>query len=375
VPVGLTLSGGLDSSAVMTSVNKNLVYGSTPVKAYTATFDKQPYSAEVSEQPWAKLAADRYSHINQQPILSSMDNWLQTLRQCIRHMDGPGYSPAVFPQWSIMIAASQDGVKVLLEGQGADELLGGYPDYAAANLLDRTWPLLRKFKWFLLWKELQTYFATFGLTYFLMRLVRLISARLKNFNYRYSGVIGVMRNDFIERAYLYPENLSTLQNRKSISLPEKLMRNDFMSNILPGLLQYGDSISMAHGVESRQPFLDHRLVEFCSRLPIEWKIRDGQTKFILREYLRRHGQVEIANRQDKKGYPTPLEYFFKQNNGELLREMLLSPEAKIHDYCDAPKIEKLINRYLAGLKRSVNPLYRLLSTELWLRECIFEMPG
>lgn len=374
VPVGMTLSGGLDSTAVMASAEKYLEYDSTNMIAFTAVFQKQSGNALVDEQAWALLAAGKCPNVNQQPIEAPNHDWLRTLRKCIWHMDGPGYSPAVFPQWYITRAASQQGVTVLLEGQGADELLGGYPDYAAATFLENMWPSIRNFKWSLLWKELRGYFAIFGAAFFLMRLVRLISPRLKNFNYRYSGLMGVMRDDFIERANSCPENLSTSQKSASVSFTEKVMRFDFSTNVLPGLLQYGDAVSMANGIESRLPFLDYRLVEFCSRLPIEWKIRDGQTKFILREYLRRTGQVQIANRKDKKGYPTPLEDFFKRNDGEILREMLLNPDAKIHNYCDPQKVEKLINKYLAGLKRSENPLYRLLCAEFWLRECIAEIP-
>ena len=369
VPIGLTLSGGLDSTAVMAIADKCLVNSTSPIKAYTAVYKGNSDDAVDDEQAWAALASAECPNVNHTLVVSTVKEWLQTLRKCIWHMDGPGYSPAVFPQWNITRTSSMDGVKVILEGQGADELLGGYTDYAAATFIERMRPSIRKFNLSSFCKEMLQYYATFGASFF-MRLARLISPRLKNFNYRYFGLMGVMRNDFIERVDPYSQNLSAMQNKSSVSLAEKLMRHDFMTSVLPGLLHYGDAISMANGIESRLPFLDYRLVEFCSRLPIEWKIRDGKTKFILREYLRVNGQVEIANRQDKKGYPTPLESFFKQNNGEMLREILLSPEAKIHDYCDAKKIKKLINRYLAGLKICENPLYRLLSAELWLRECI-----
>ena len=148
------------------------------------------------------------------------------------------------------------------------------------------------------------------------------------------------------------------------------MRTDFSSRILPGLLQYGDTVSMANAIESRLPFLDYRLVEFCARLPIGWKIRNGQTKYVLREYLRGIGQSQIADRRDKKGYPTPIEQLFKFNNGEMLRKLLLAPDARIRAYCDPAKMESLIERFLSGQKRSENPLYRLISAELWLQECI-----
>jgi asparagine synthase (glutamine-hydrolysing) len=211
---------------------------------------------------------------------------------------------------------------------------------------------------------------SFGLGFFLKRFVRRLSPQLRELNFQYSGVLGVMRKDFICRADVKSNTALLSKNTTTIPMVEKEMRADFTSRELPGLLQYGDSISMANGVESRLPFLDYRLVDFCSKLPIEWKIRNGETKFILRQYLRRNGQHRIADRKDKKGYPTPLASFFKKDDGAMLREMLLNPNARINAYCDQQKLSRLIDRYLAGNSQSENSLYRLLSTELWLRQCI-----
>lgn len=370
VPVGITLSGGLDSTAVMSSAEKHLELGSARMTAFTSVYEQQPNTPLVDERKWATLAAQNCAHVDLQLVEAPNHLWLQTLRKIIRYMDGPGYSPAVFPLWHIARTASQKRVTVLMEGQGADELLGGYPDYAAAALLEKLGSLLRKFKWVALGRELTGCFAAFGVAVFLTRLSRIAFPWLIDFNYRHAGLLGVMRGDFVERVNLGLDNIPSARKNTSVSLAENMMRFDFSSRELPGLLQYGDTVSMANGIESRLPFLDYRLVEFCARLPIEWKIRTGETKYILRGYLRRIRQSQIANRKDKKGYPTPVGYLFKLNDGEMLRELLLSPQARISAYCDQEKIRKLLNRYLAGQKRSENPLYRLLSAELWLQECI-----
>lgn len=369
VPVGITLSGGLDSTAVMSSAEKYLEHGSKRMTAFTSVYENQPDAPVVDERKWAALAAQNCTHVDLQLVDAPNHVWLQTLRKIIRHMDGPGYSPAVFPLWHIARTASKQRVKVLMEGQGADELLGGYPDYAAAALLEKMGSLLRRFKWVSLGREVMSCFTAFGVAVFLMRLSRLMFPWLIDFNYRHAGLLGVMRSDFIERVNSGLGHLPARKNT-SVTLAENVMRFDLSSRVLPGLLQYGDTVSMANGIESRLPFLDYRLIEFCARLPIEWKIRTAQTKYILREYLRRIGQTQIANRKDKKGYPTSIEGLFKFNDGELLRELLLSPDARISAYCDQEKMRKLLSRYLSGQKRSVNPLYRLLSAELWLQECI-----
>jgi asparagine synthase (glutamine-hydrolysing) len=370
VPVGITLSGGLDSTAVMSSAEKQLGLGSARMTAFTSVYEMMADVHAVDERKWAAVAAKNCSHVDLQLVEAKSNSWLQTLRKILYYMDGPGYSPAVFPLWNIVHRASRQGVKVLMEGQGADELLGGYTDYAAAYLLEKLGPLIRGLKWVSLGRDLKSCVTAFGATVFLTRVSRLLFPWLINLNYRYAGLLWVMRKDFVERMNLEVLNSPIRRKNTTTSLAEKLMRFDFSSRILPGLLQYGDTVSMANGVESRLPFLDYRLVEFCARLPIEWKIRNGKTKYILREYLRSIGQSQIANRKDKKGYPTPLEQLFKFNDGQMLRELLLAPDSRISAYCDRDKIQKLINRYLSGQNRSENPLYRLLSAELWLQECI-----
>ena len=370
VPVGVTLSGGLDSTAVMTSANRHLESGKTRMTAFTSVYEKQADSTVVDERKWAALAVANCAHVELQLVDAPNHSWVQTLRRIISFMDGPGYSPAVFPLWNIDSSASQQKVVVLMEGQGADELLGGYTDHAAAALLERFGSLVRRLRWLDLGRELKGCLAAFGVRVFLTRLSRLMFPWLIDLNYRYAGLLGVMRKDFIERVSLELEKLPPSRKTASAGFAEGVMRTDFSSRILPGLLQYGDTVSMANAIESRLPFLDYRLVEFCARLPIGWKIRNGQTKYVLREYLRGIGQSQIADRRDKKGYPTPIEQLFKFNNGEMLRKLLLAPDARIRAYCDPAKMESLIERFLSGQKRSENPLYRLISAELWLQECI-----
>ena len=371
VPVGVTLSGGLDSTAVMTSANRHLESGKTRMTAFTSVYENKAGSTEVDERKWAAMAVKNCAHVDLQLVEAPSHSWMQTLRKIICFMDGPGYSPAVFPLWNIDRTAAEQKVVVLMEGQGADELLGGYTDHAAAAFLEHFWLFLRRFKWIDLGRELKGCLAAFGARIFLTRLFRLVFPGLIEFNYRHAGLLGVMRTDFINRVNSELDKLPPARKAAPVDLAEGVMRLDFSIRILPGLLQYGDTVSMANAIESRLPFLDYRLVEFCARLPIEWKIRNGQTKYILREYLRSIGQLQIANRKDKKGYPTPIEQLFKINDGQLLRELLLTPDARIKKYCDQKKIKNLISRFLSGQKRSENPLYRLISAELWLQECIY----
>jgi asparagine synthase (glutamine-hydrolysing) len=145
---------------------------------------------------------------------------------------------------------------------------------------------------------------------------------------------------------------------------------DLTREILPGLLHYGDAISMAHSIESRLPFLDYRLVEFASALPGDFKVGRGDTKRILRDHLRRVGLPAIANRRDKQGYPTPANTWLTSNGGELLRSELLAPGAEIQAFCRPDRLERLIDHHVAGRAGAGNHLYRLLTAQIWLRSCI-----
>jgi asparagine synthase (glutamine-hydrolysing) len=127
---------------------------------------------------------------------------------------------------------------------------------------------------------------------------------------------------------------------------------------------------MAHSIEVRLPFLDYRVVEFVSSLPGSFKVGDGQTKRILRSHLRTIGLPEIADRRDKQGYPTPADTWLRANDGAVLRSALLSPRAAIHAYCRPDRLKRLIDRHVSGSNAAGNALYRLLTTELWLRSCI-----
>src|SRR5262249_47054169 len=141
-------------------------------------------------------------------------------------------------------------------------------------------------------------------------------------------------------------------------------------NILPGLLHYGDAISMAHGVESRLPFMDVRLVEWMFSNSDAVKVCEGETKWILREYLRSTGQDRIADRKDKQGYPTPIERWLADDHGAMVREILLGAERKITRFCTVRGMEELLKQHLAGRPGVGNHLYRLISAELWLRQCV-----
>jgi asparagine synthase (glutamine-hydrolysing) len=365
VPVGVTLSGGLDSTAVL--AGSMSVAGGERI-CLTSVYGPK----ERGEAGWAALASAPYG-IEPIEVEAPSDQLLDTLRKISWHMDGPGYSPAVYPLWFLMQQARNRGILVLLEGQGADEVLGGYPQYAALELLQQLRHCIKapspaRFREIeLTWRGMV---RTFTPRWTLLWLLREAFPALIGWNRRRVGAGSTLRKEFAEtfkHERGATESASLLPRYDASSMR---LWQDHSRDILPGLLHYGDSIGMAHGVESRLPFMDYRLVEWLFSRSSAIKIRSGETKWVLREYLRRHGQQKIGNRPDKLGYPTPVEKWLAAKNGAVSREILLTPNAKIHAYCEPDRLQRLIEFHAAGKPGAGNHLYRLVSTELWLQTCI-----
>jgi len=145
---------------------------------------------------------------------------------------------------------------------------------------------------------------------------------------------------------------------------------DHSRDILPGLLHYGDAISMAHSVETRNPFLDVRLVESMFRLPTAFKIREGQSKWVLREYLRSSGMRTVGDRKDKQGYPTPTASWLAAEQGRELQCRLTSSQSPLNEWIHPTKVAKLFELQRSGALAAEHHLYKLVSAQMWIDRCI-----
>ncbi len=369
VPVGVSLSGGLDSTAVLASSVRSA--SRAPV-CFTSVYSDQLRG----EAQWARAATAPYGSAPIE-VEAPLSDWIETLRTVCWHMDGPGSSPAVFPLWNLVKEARRRGVRVLLEGQGADEELGGYPQYAALRFLGDLSATLRRPSpgaIVALALEAKRFAGTFTASWFALWLLREKFPGLIGLNRRSFGAASTLRREFVvEMSEVGLNSIGGRSPRGSQPITEQLLV-DHSCEILPGLLHYGDAVSMAHGIEARQPFLDYRLVEWLFARPDSIKIVGGESKWLVRQYLRRAGHPEIANRPDKLGYPTPSDEWLVKNDAALPREFLLAPQARTREFCEPRKVERLIHRAIAGRHGAGHHLYRLLSTEIWLRECVDGAP-
>lgn len=356
VPVGIALSGGLDSTGILAAASS---MKPNSVTCFTSVYDEYFHG----EKYWAEIASNS-ANTRLIQVTSTQEEWLNTLRQISWHMDAPGYSPAVYPLWKLMERSRSEGVFVLLEGQGADEALAGYPQYSALDFLaflngvgsqnPSLKGIIRRFSGLT---------RTFGLNWGLGWLVREISPTLFKWHQSRIGFKSLM----LPGLYVPERPISII--RECDPVQQRLL-DDHSRNILPGLLHYGDAISMAHGIEARNPFLDYRLVEWMFRLPAHLRFNHGETKSVLREYLRRNEQIKIGNRPDKKGYPTPIGKWLSSRKGGEAESLLLAKDSPILQWCDREKIKKLIKQNKQGALGAEHHLYKLLSAQLWIEKCL-----
>ena len=357
VPVGLTLSGGIDSTAVLAAVNDT---GAGALHCFTSVYDGN----ERGEEKWAQKAAAVGNH-PLHSIEAPGEAWLATLDRIIWHLDGPNQSSAVYPLWAIARAARTAGVPVLLEGQGADELLGGYAQYMPLQsrhlvktlLMGKSGPGELVANW-------RGAVQTFGQQWALLWHLRAGVEPAYRYAQRHIGRGKLFRSDM---AAMHGLSMALPQSRKRRGGLFHRMLADHARDVLPSLLHYGDAVSMAHGIETRLPFMDYRLVEWVFRAQPEL-IAQGRTKWPVRRYLESHGHGEIAARQDKLGYPTPVRQWLVQHREFIETGMLGNANAALWNYFDRKAVSAAFADLLRGNGAESFHFYKFVPTHLWLEQ-------
>ncbi len=303
VAVGTSLSGGLDSSAILAIMS----HFTSHIKTFSAIFpgfekDESKYIDAITEYLSAKKSFN--GQIQKHFVQPSALGLIKDFEKLCYHQEEPFQSSSIYAQFKVFELASQQQVKVLLDGQGADEILAGYNKYihwylqqlAAKNKFVATYKekrLLRKnslpFKW-----GVMNYLAAY------------LPAH---------AVIQLEQNEYmktIRQPGISKEFVAALQGREweGIRKPIITKLNDILyfnthTLGLEELLRFADRNSMAHGREVRLPFLNHQLVEFIFSLPANYKIHDGFTKWLLRKVMDKKMPDEIVWRKDKVGYEPP----------------------------------------------------------------------
>ncbi len=304
VPIGSTLSGGLDSSTLV-ALAAGKMNGKT-FKTYTAAYHEK----DIDESDFAKKVISGHSNIDSHFTYPDIQTYWQDIDKLIWHQDLPINSTSMFAQWEVMKLASQNHTKVLLDGQGADEILGGYYNFAGIFLIEKLKHL--NIKSFLNERtELKHKFSpninnTLG---------RALYYYIPEFMQRQVRAKKRLGMGFIANKHQHELNSIHVPARGGTSMKEQSLLS--VSFGLQDLLRYEDRNSMAFSIESRVPFLDHRLVEFSIALNNDWKIKNGWTKYILRKTAEPLLDKEVVWRKYKMGFLTPQKVWKSQAQKEL----------------------------------------------------------
>jgi asparagine synthase (glutamine-hydrolysing) len=367
VPLGAYVSGGLDSGIVASMAQARAGAG---LIGFTGRFD---YGRDYDESPYAETIA-RSAGFDLSTITIDASDFIDHIRKVVFHLDYPAAGPGAFPQYMVAGLVSRQR-KVVLGGQGGDEIFGGYTRYLIAyfeqciksaiegtmhngnfvvtyesiipNLtsLRQYKPLLQEF-----WRE--GLFAPMDQRYF--RLINRAPTLSDEIDW---DVLG---------DYSPFETFRTIFNGDNVRKESyfDLMTHFDFKTLLPALLQVEDRVSMAHGVESRVPLLDHPLVELAATIPADIKFRGGQLKHVMRAAFGSVVPPAILARTDKMGFPTPLNEFTRGPAREFVRDVFGSASARTREVINNGRVmEKMDDEPQFGRK-----LWGLLSLELWQQE-------
>jgi asparagine synthase (glutamine-hydrolysing) len=369
VPVGCYLSGGVDSSIVASLAKKQL--GSHAMKAFTGKFSLGP---EYDESRLARLTAQK-SGIELHEIELGSSDFIDNMAKVIYHLDYPVAGPGSFPQFLVSKYASEN-VKVCLGGQGGDEIFGGYVRYLLAyfelcikgaiddtmhsgNFIVTYESIIPNLKSLQKYKPMMKEFWRTGLfedrerRYF-----QLIS--------RSEAIRPLIKDEYCDSEGVYEKfrEIFCGQNVGKASYFDAMTNFDFKT-LLPGLLQVEDRVSMAHGLESRVPLIDHPLIEFAATIPSNVKFENGALKLLLRETFGELIPKEILENKDKMGFPVPLGEWMKSDLHDFVSDVFASKKATQREYLkEGFKIEELISKQ-GKFDRN---LWGLLSLELWQQQ-------
>lgn len=318
VPVGSCLSGGLDSSSIVCVLNDFL--RKQGVQALQKTFSACSDVARFDERKWIDLVVGK-TGVDAHYVYPALDRLFEESPAITWHQDEPFGSTSIYAQWCVFRLAAQNGVKVMLDGQGADEQLCGYHGFFGPRLatLLKGWRLTDLVADLVGMNRLHGYSAFASLKFMLPYL---LSDKPIQFLRRVGGYAH-SRPAWLNVGRLQAEAVDPFQQRGAMegSVTE-LSRSQLTSSNLQMLLHWEDRNSMAHSIESRVPFLDYRLVEFVLGLPDDFKLAGGMTKRVLREAMRGVLPDEICTRVDKQGFVTPEEVWVCESMPDMFKKKI-----------------------------------------------------
>jgi len=369
VPLGMFLSGGIDSSAIA-AVMSGLVH--EPIKTFSVAFAER----EANELAYARIVARAYK-TNHHEVVVSPEEFFNALPKLVWHEDEPIAHPSSVALYFVSLLASQH-VKVVLTGEGSDELLAGYGRYRKTVLNLSLGGRYRSLTPSLVRGAVHGGIKTLPASRIRQKLLRsflsvepdIESIYFDNFavfpRVMQDGLLTTIARERIGTMDPYAGVRSALSQTDAKSLLDRLLYAD-IKTYLHELLMKQDQMSMATSIESRVPFLDHKLVEFTCSLPEHLKLRGGTTKYILREAMKDVLPQEILSRS-KMGFPVPIGTWFRGPYRSIIDEYVLGERASSRGVFNATVVRDLVNRHQSGTENHDERLWALVNFEIWQRQ-------
>lgn len=369
VPLGMFLSGGIDSAAI-TAVMSELV--DEPIKTFSVAFAER----EANELAYARLVSQRYGTDHHEVVVNPAE-FFGALPRLVWHEDEPIAHPSSIAL-NFVSRLAAERVKVVLTGEGSDETLAGYNRYRVtvynAALGARYERLAPQALRAAVRGGIEALSGRTGMKRKLERTFLYLPSDIDTIYFDNFAVFGRARQGELLSSSLrervgaidpYAAHHAALARTNAGSLLNRLLYAD-TKTYLQELLMKQDQMSMAASIESRVPFLDHPLVEFAAALPQRMKLRGVTTKYILREAMKGALPPQILSRR-KMGFPVPVGAWFAGAFRHVLDEFVLSPRAAARGLFDMNAVSRMADQHLRGEQKHDQRLWALVNLEIWQR--------
>jgi asparagine synthase (glutamine-hydrolysing) len=355
-PLGVFLSGGIDSSLVAAVAKQELgELKSFSIGFMDPKFDESNYASSIASY----LGTEHHTRIIR-------PNPSFIVEELSKVLDQPFADDSIIPTFLLSKFANEQ-VVVALSGDGGDEVFAGYDRYRANFYLSFFDSILRV-------SPLLKIFERVASESRRSKLLRAVACReeFKRYKHFVSNVPSYTLGNLLSKPYKYPQGYEDLELEQKVSGSRlRAMQLLDMKTYLPGDLLYkADIASMANGLEVRSPLLDYRVVEFGVSLPQNFKIGLFNNKLILRELLKRFVPVELFNRP-KKGFAIPRANWLRAELRPLVTDTLISKDAWVNNQLDREEIKRLIQRHMKGRNHEAT-IWSLLMLELWAKQWLVD---
>jgi asparagine synthase (glutamine-hydrolysing) len=364
VPVGVFLSGGLDSSTVVSLLSREALAG---LKTFSVAYD---LGDECDETPFARMVA-RAFRTDHQEVRISAQEFVQFIPAFAWHMDEPVADSAAISLYYVSKLARQE-VVVCLSGEGADEIFAGYDFYIYNLAIERLRRIIGK-------PFLRSLASLVASTRRMEKLRKYLELAGDTLEERYRGIstsdrrkTGSLYSPEFLRAEAGAENPASAYIRRLFECSRgwdclsRMLYFDTKTWLVDQLLIKADRMSMASSIELRVPFLDHRLVECAATIPSRYKVRGMQTKCVLRQAVSARLPARILRRR-KLGFPTPLKAMFRCELFDYAHDLLLSERARSRGYFAPDRVRALLLDHRDGRASNEAEIWRLVVLEEWHR--------